>query len=71
MSKYTTGSYLITLFGKMGNRLDTESVESFTSGVEKGTQYVDSGAIHSFVVSRVVFNSLEPYVDQKWVPKDE
>ena len=71
MSKYVTGSYLLTLFGKAGNRLDTESVESFTSGTERGTSYLSEGVIHSFVVSRVVYNSLEPDVDHKWVPKEQ
>lgn len=69
MSKYATGSYLITYFGKVGNKLDTAPTDSLTQGITDGSKSVELGTAHSFVVSRVLFNSIEPDIDNKWVPK--
>ena len=70
MSKYSTGSYLITYLGKVGDKLGTVPTESFIKGIDDGSKLVEDGIAHSFVVSRALYNSLESDIDQKWIPKD-
>jgi hypothetical protein len=70
MAKYTTGNYIITCFDTTGSRLYSKSVKSLMNGISVGTELVQNEGCNSFIVERVLHNSLEPDFYQKWLPKD-
>jgi len=60
VSKYATGYYLIIGFDKFGTKLWTRSAERQNSigANHEGISLVDAGECHSYVLLRVMHNSM-------------
>ena len=63
MSAHQTGQYRITLFDSTGARLRTVTAESFTQALQIGEARNDATECHSYAISRVLYNSLDPNIE--------
>jgi hypothetical protein len=62
MSKYATGTYNVTIFNEAGSKVMVKSDPnwSYSDAKKFGENWGVGGPKVSFVVSRVIFNSLTP-----------
>jgi hypothetical protein len=62
MSKYSPGTYNVSIFNKAGSKVLVKSDPAwgFEAAKAYGENYTAFGPETSFVVSRVIYNSLEP-----------
>lgn len=60
MSKYKSGSYVLIGFDRVGTKLFMRpaTVQNFTGSIAEGEQAVASEECSSFVVIRVMYNSM-------------
>lgn len=71
MSKYSVDSYNVTTFNEVGARILKVSLGNvgLVEAIAWAREQVESGAVHSFAVERVLFNSAEQ--KDSWKPKAE
>lgn len=63
MSAYNPGQYHVLLFDRIGSRTGKLAAESFTAAMAAGEQARQAGECHSFVVLRVLHNSMMPNME--------
>lgn len=64
MSAHITGQYRIALFDMLGARMRTVTAESYTQALQIGEARKGAAECHSFAVSLVLFNSLDPNIER-------
>ena len=67
--KYDTETYSITTFDKRGAKIEKIPLGKvgLIQAQTAGRELVKSDAVHSFVIERVCFNSLDH--DESWLPR--
>jgi hypothetical protein len=63
MSAYLPNSYRVTLFDRFGAKVRTVSADSFLQAMAEGERRHGLAECHSFAISRVLYNSLTPQIE--------
>lgn len=69
MSAYLPGQYHVLLFDRIGSRAGKRMAGSFTEAMAAGEQSRQARECHSYVVCRVLHNSLMPNTENYDVRK--
>lgn len=67
--KYETGAYHVLLFGKHGTQTGKESADTYEEAHRIGKAQIQRPPAASYVVTRVMYNSLDAYYP--WQVTDE
>lgn len=69
MNKYDSDSYNLTLFNERGAKIEKKALGNVGLVMAQyvGRQLVAEGDAHSFVIERVLFNSMDRA--EAWLPK--
>lgn len=72
MAKYVAGEYQIMAFDNVGrqDRRFSQFVGSYAVALRYGEELMDRHEIASFVVVRVIYNSIQGH-GKRWLPKQE
>jgi len=68
--KYETGRYLVLCFNKHGTQVGTHKAETYTQAHAIGKERTSRPPAASYVVTRVMYNSLDAYYPWQ-VPEDD
>lgn len=69
MSTHSPGQYHVLLFDRVGSRIGRRKAECFTDAMASGHDAQQAAECHSYVVVRVLHNSLMPHRDN-WDVKE-
>lgn len=69
MNKYDTDNYHLVTFNERGAKVDVIPLGNvgLIQAKAAGRELVRTDAVHSFVIERVLYNSLDK--DEAWLPK--
>jgi len=70
LPKYRTGSYSLTTFDQYGTKLALASCPSLTDASVMGEDAVARGDAFSYVIQRVIVNSLDNAWESKRTPNE-